>query len=154
MSQMLSFESRLDILQGGSGGGSQSSANSASRGNNRNSGNREPSSRGRGPSWRGCGAGGRGRGASNSGGQKAHFNGQCQVCFKEGHNATYCWHRFDANYVPEEKHTNTATHHYDVDGNWYTDTGATDHITSEHDKLVIHDKYNGPDQIRTQVGQV
>jgi hypothetical protein len=105
MSQMLSFESRLDILQGGSGGGSQSSANSASRGNNRNSGNREPSSRGRGPSWRGCGAGGRGRGASNSGGQKAHFNGQCQVCFKEGHNATYCWHRFDANYVPEEKHT-------------------------------------------------
>jgi hypothetical protein len=69
---------------------------------------------------------------------QSHFNGQCQVCFKEGHNATSCWHHFDADYVPEEKHANTATHRYGVDSNWYIDTGATDHITSEVDKLVIH----------------
>jgi histone deacetylase 1/2 len=94
----------------------------------------------------------RGRGASNPGGQKQRFNGQCQVCLKEGHNAASCWHRFDADYVPDEKLANTVVHRYGVDSNWYTDTGATDHITSELDKLVIHDKYNGNDQIRTASG--
>jgi hypothetical protein len=39
-----------------------------------------------------------------------------------------------------------------VDSNWYTDTAATDHITNELDKLVVHDKYNGNDQIRTANG--
>jgi hypothetical protein len=74
------------------------------------------------------------------------------VCFKEGHNATNCWHRFDADYVPDEKNANATLHAYSVDSNWYTDTRATDHITSELDKLVVHDKYNGTDQIRTASG--
>jgi hypothetical protein len=43
-------------------------------------------------------------------------------------------------------------HAYGADSNSYTDTGATDHITSELDKLVVHDKYNGTDQIRTTSG--
>jgi histone deacetylase 1/2 len=74
------------------------------------------------------------------------------VCLKEGHSADNCWHRFDADYVPEVKNANTAFHGYSADSGWYTDTGATDHITSELDKLVIHDKYNGGDQIRTASG--
>ena len=32
------------------------------------------------------------------------------------------------------------------------DTGATDHITGELEKLTIHDKYNGKDQIHTTSG--
>lgn len=32
------------------------------------------------------------------------------------------------------------------------DTGATDHITGELEKLTIHDKYNGKDQIHTASG--
>jgi hypothetical protein len=56
------------------------------------------------------------------------------------------------NYVPEEKHTNTTTHRYGVDSNWYAETGTTDHITRELDKLVIYDKYNVTDQIRTASG--
>jgi histone deacetylase 1/2 len=112
------------------------------------------------PGWRGRGVPGR-RGRDNSGdrgrnqssgGQKVRFNGWCQVCFKEGHSATSCWHRFDVDYVYDEKNANSANHVYKVDTNWYTDTGATDHITSELDKLVIHDKYNGSDQIRTASG--
>jgi histone deacetylase 1/2 len=139
-------------LQGSSGGGgSQSSANSASRGGGgRNSGSHGRG--GHGQSGRGRDTGGRGRGAPNSGGQKQCFNGQCQVCLKEGHNTASCWHRFDADYVLDEKLANTVVHRYGVDSNWYTDTGATDHITSELDKLVIHDKYNGNDQIRTASG--
>jgi hypothetical protein len=30
---------------------------------------------------------------------------------------------------------------YDVDTNWYTDTGASDHITSNLEKLSVRDKY-------------
>jgi hypothetical protein len=41
---------------------------------------------------------------------------------------------------------------YTVDNNWYTDTGATDHITGELEKLAVREKYNGPDQIHTANG--
>jgi hypothetical protein len=34
-----------------------------------------------------------------------------------------------------------------VDTNWYVDSGATDHITGEHDKLTIREKYGGRDQV-------
>jgi hypothetical protein len=39
-----------------------------------------------------------------------------------------------------------------VDTNWYADSGATDHITSELDKLAIRDKYNGGEKVRTANG--
>jgi hypothetical protein len=36
-------------------------------------------------------------------------------------------------------------HSYGVDTNRYTDTAATDHLTSELDKLTTHEKYKGTD---------
>jgi hypothetical protein len=39
---------------------------------------------------------------------------------------------------------------YKVDPNWYNDTGAIDHITSDLDCLVALERYNGGDQV--QVG--
>jgi hypothetical protein len=45
-----------------------------------------------------------------------------------------------------------ATQGYGVDTNWYTDTAATDHITSELDKLTVQNKYKGSDQIVTASG--
>jgi hypothetical protein len=36
---------------------------------------------------------------------------------------------------------------YNVDLAWYSDTGATDHITSELDKLAVREKYSGLEQI-------
>jgi hypothetical protein len=39
-----------------------------------------------------------------------------------------------------------------VDTNWYADSGATDHITSELDKLAIRDKYNGGEKVHTISG--
>jgi hypothetical protein len=36
--------------------------------------------------------------------------------------------------------------------NWYTDTGATDHVIGKLEKLSTHDKYTGTDQIRTASG--
>jgi hypothetical protein len=32
---------------------------------------------------------------------------------------------------------------YGVNTNWYVDTRATDHITSELEKLMVRDKYHG-----------
>jgi hypothetical protein len=41
---------------------------------------------------------------------------------------------------------------YDVDMNWYTDSGVTDHITGDLEKLVVRDKYLGNDQVHTASG--
>jgi hypothetical protein len=55
---------------------------------------------------------------------------------------------FDRNFIDEEKTTNiTKGPKYNVDPAWYSDTGATDHITSELDKLAVREKYNGQEQI-------
>jgi hypothetical protein len=35
------------------------------------------------------------------------------------------------------------------DPNWYLDSGATDYITGELERLTTHDRYNGGNQIRT-----
>jgi hypothetical protein len=39
-----------------------------------------------------------------------------------------------------------------VDSNWYTDIGATDHVTGELEKLTVRDKYKGNDQVHTASG--
>lgn len=45
-----------------------------------------------------------------------------------------------------------ATRGYIVNTNWYMDTRATDHITSELEMLTIREKYKGNDQIYTESG--
>jgi hypothetical protein len=40
-----------------------------------------------------------------------------------------------------------------ADTNWYYDTGATDHITSNLEKLMIRDQYHGKDKIHTTNGE-
>jgi hypothetical protein len=43
----------------------------------------------------------------------------------------------DRNFTGEDKSVNNAEHNgYNVDTAWYSDTGATNHITSELDKLA------------------
>lgn len=96
-----------------------------------------------------------GRAPAGQGGQSNTNNAdrpQCQVCFKFGHTAIDCWHRFEEGYVPEQKNVHAATSSYNVDTNWYTDTGATDHITGELEKLSVRDRYKGNDQIHTASG--
>jgi hypothetical protein len=77
---------------------------------------------------------------------------RCQVYFKKGHATTECWHRFDENYVADGKLVGAAYNSYDVDTNWYTDTGASDHMTSNLEKLSVRAKYKGTDQIHTASG--
>jgi hypothetical protein len=51
----------------------------------------------------------------------------------------------------EEKNVNAAIS-YGVDSNWYGDSGATDHVTGELDKLAVKDAYNGNEQIYNTSG--
>jgi hypothetical protein len=51
-----------------------------------------------------------------------------------------------------ELKTGCDTNSYGIDTNWCSDTRATDHITSNLDKLSVKDKYNGGDQVHTTLG--
>lgn len=79
----------------------------------------------------------------------------CQICTIHGHDAKDCWWRFqDDNNDDGDRGNSKGAHFasYGVDTNWYSDTGASDHITSELNKLSTHEKYNGRDQVRTAEG--
>jgi hypothetical protein len=78
----------------------------------------------------------------------------CQLCGKEGHTVIRCYKRFDASFTgaSDPKSASSATTNYGADSNWYMDTGNTDHITRELDKLTIRDKYSGGDQVHTASG--
>jgi histone deacetylase 1/2 len=166
-SQLLAFETRMEIMGSGHSRSSANSANCGGRGGN--------GGRGRGGFNRGCGGsnqgGGRGRntgGYNNNSNQRQGSQGGgrgdqgrgnpggskpvCQVCLKSGHTADRCWHRFEENFVPDERHAGAAMNSYSVDSNWYADTGATDHITEEFENLSVCEKYNGGDQVHTANG--
>jgi histone deacetylase 1/2 len=105
---------------------------------------------------RGRGGNSRGRGRGNNSNQRQGGNGvdnrpKCQLCYKRGHTVIDCWYRYDEDFVPDEKYAGTAAS-YGVDSNWYVDTGATDHVTGELEKLTIRNKYKGQDQVQTANG--
>lgn len=74
----------------------------------------------------------------------------CQVCKKPNHAAPDCWYRFEVDYQP--KTAASASTGYGVDTNWYVDSGATNHVTSDLEKLSAHDRYNGHVQVHTANG--
>lgn len=45
-----------------------------------------------------------------------------------------CYHRFDHLYQPKDRGINFVSTSYQVDTNWYANSGATDHITSDLDR--------------------
>jgi hypothetical protein len=75
----------------------------------------------------------------------------CQICGREGHTAIRCWHRMDEAYH-EDPSAMVATSSYKIDPNWYSDTGATDHITSDLDRLAVREQYNGGDKVHVGDG--
>jgi histone deacetylase 1/2 len=130
------------------------SANLATKGGR--SGNNGSFGRGRGNGSRG----GFGRGFKR-GGRGGNGRGRgsfapgviCQLCGKEGHTVIKCFKRFDTSFTgAPQKSASSATTSYGVDTNWYVDSGATDHVTSELEKLTIRDKYGGHDQVHSASG--
>lgn len=70
----------------------------------------------------------------------------CQVYYEKiGHTAIKCYRRHDNSYQTEEVHSApmvAMTTSNQVDPNWYTDSSATDHITSDLDRLAMREKYH------------
>lgn len=141
----------------------QITANAAARGNG--GANR---GRGRGNGGRGGYANQGGRGGppnhggngGNPGGQGARRNAPgnrptCQICGTVRHSAFKCYNRFDASYQGEEllRFTNHAnTGHQAFDPAWYVDSGATDHITGDLEKLNVREIYSGKEQVHAANG--
>jgi hypothetical protein len=76
---------------------------------------------------------------------------QCQVCGKVGHTAAVYWYHYDEDYAPDSRMATVASSS-GTDPNWYLDSSATYHITSELEKLTLHDRYNGNEQIQAANG--
>jgi hypothetical protein len=141
-SQLLSFETRLELQSQGTGRSFQSSANNAMRGHG-------GFTRGRGGRGPRGGAGGCGCGDSS---YKARNKfPSCQLCGRTNHAMFKCYKRFDHTFMGEEKSTNTANS-YGVHSNWYANSRATNHVTGDLEKLVMMEPYNGNDQIYTVNG--
>jgi histone deacetylase 1/2 len=99
-----------------------------------------------------------GRGRGNGGNRHV-----CQLCGKVGHLASQCFKRFkreflgignDGRYTDKQVAAATSGHSpsYPVDTSWYADTGATDHLTSQLDKLTTREDYRDRDQVRAANG--
>ena len=105
---------------------------------------------------------GRGQGRGNRGRNNERTNNNssqgarptCQVCGKVEHSALKCYHRFDHAYKIDDGHTASmvTTPSYSVDTNWYTNTGATDHVTADLDRISICEKYPGKEQVQVANG--
>jgi hypothetical protein len=150
--QLMSFEQHTH-LQGCSTTAGHSSAIATAHGRGYHGG--RGSSPGRGNNH------GRGRGLNNSGGfsntsrtssgsSSNSTRPECQVCDKVGHTAKVCWYRYEDD-APDQR-TATLASSSGVNNNWYMDSGATDHITGDLDKLTMHDHYSGNDQIHVANG--
>jgi hypothetical protein len=75
------------------------------------------------------------------------------LCGKEGHTVLHCYKRFDRDFTdPPEKFASSVITSYGIDTNWYSDTGARDHITGELEKLTMKEKYHGGDQVHVANG--
>jgi hypothetical protein len=138
--QALGFESRQPMLHE-TDQQFMSTANSAMRGHGRGRGSSTLGGSFGQTGGRSFSSRGRGRGRSTSSQKKDQP--RCQICKKPNHEAVDCWHRFYEEYQVEERYAPTATPAYGVDTNWYTDAGATDHVTGELSKLTTRDRYQG-----------
>ncbi|PKU81431.1 hypothetical protein MA16_Dca015836 [Dendrobium catenatum] len=82
----------------------------------------------------------------------------CQICKMKGHEADTCWHRLNANYIPQQKsskNTNALLTH--TEGNlgtdWFIDSGASSHMTNSTDNLAQYQPYNGNDVVTVGDGR-
>jgi hypothetical protein len=82
----------------------------------------------------------------------------CQVCFKPGHSARKCYHRFDLSYQAPHNSKNQpqallAAHYLQPDKEWHPDTGATHHLTNDMNNIhVPHTGHDTQDHVQVANG--
>lgn len=93
---------------------------------------------------------GSGRGGGDCGGQSTEDEDskppKCQLCGKLWHFVACCYKWLEKSFKPQQERSAgsaTTTPSYRLDPEWITDSGVTDHITVELDKLTTREKYRG-----------
>lgn len=106
--------------------------------------------------YRGNGAGRGNGGGGNGGGRGGREKSTCQICGIYGHDALRCYSRFDNTIQPTTRSaahaSSSSSEYHSVDPNWYMDSGATDHMTADLERLSTHDRYKGNDQVHVANG--
>ncbi|XP_071675719.1 uncharacterized protein [Lolium perenne] len=100
---------------------------------------------------RGRGNGGRNNGGGGGGGGRngRRFRPQCQLCGIWGHEAYDCRNRFNHDF---QRSGNSASTSSNDNNPWIMDTGASDHFTSELERLQLAERYPGKDQVQVANG--
>ena len=99
---------------------------------------------------------GKGKDVSDDG---ANPKGPCQICWKMGHTAADCWHRFKKNYVPQPSQRRELRGAYvaatdgQSSGAWYLDSGATNHVTNALGNININSEYQGNEKLTVGNGE-
>ncbi|PKU84201.1 Retrovirus-related Pol polyprotein from transposon TNT 1-94 [Dendrobium catenatum] len=73
----------------------------------------------------------------------------CQICGKFGHSAAHCWHRTNLEYQPGPTQAFLA-HEDPPPAEWFLDSGASSHLTSDISQVQSVQPYTGNAQV--QVG--
>ena len=100
-------------------------------------------------SGRNGGKGGNGRNGRNKN------RPRCQICSYWGHTAGDCRNRFNPEFVINNNSrsgNSASTNSNNNPASWVMDSGATDHLTSQLDRLHFHTPYGGKDQVQVANG--
>ncbi|PKU73330.1 Retrovirus-related Pol polyprotein from transposon TNT 1-94 [Dendrobium catenatum] len=86
--------------------------------------------------------------------RQAYRNVICQICSKQGHSAVKCWYRHDNTYQ-ETSHNQALFSPTDSSpqADWFLDTGASTHLTSNASHLRAVEPYHGQSQVTIGNGQ-
>ncbi|KAM3308887.1 hypothetical protein P3S67_010631 [Capsicum chacoense] len=124
----------------GSGGGDRRNAGQQGRG---------------GPPSRDGFQSGRGQGRGNQRGLTRDLP-TCQICAKRGHSAANYWYRYDDSQNVNHQSGGSRAMHASTNaqsGDWYLDTGANTHVTSDYSHLQAPHPYHGSETITVGNGQ-
>ena len=97
----------------------------------------------------GNGRNGGGNEGGNGGGRNRRWRPRCQICKNWGHEAGDCRSRYDHDHRAANSASTSSSHE---PPHWILDTGATDHLTNDLDRLHFHERYGGKDQVQVANG--
>ncbi|KAA8524496.1 hypothetical protein F0562_010919 [Nyssa sinensis] len=86
---------------------------------------------------------------SNFGSQEV----RCQICNKPRHTAKDCWYKTDLGFQPQTTQTLIASSENPPDAQWFFDSRATHHVTSNVENLQQLEHYTGAQKVAVGNGK-